>query len=123
MPSISNTEALLILEEGDNSPLPLTSASLQLPSYRLRFFRPAETDLVLYYGNNNLEVPRYDLDLLSYDLLEATAEEIEFGPQDTSVPTQPAGNSTPAFVFWCVLGVAVLILVALIARLVKKAAG
>ena len=38
--TMPETDLLLIVEEGDNAPLPITAARLLLPSYRLRFFHP-----------------------------------------------------------------------------------
>ena len=46
---------------------------LLLPSYRLRFYRPARSSLVLVYGRSDLLAPRYDLALVSRDLLNAEA--------------------------------------------------
>jgi hypothetical protein len=118
--SMQTTEALLVVEEGDNSPLPLESASILLPSYRLRFFRPAGASLVLYYGDSNLEAPRYDLALLAPHLVGEATEEITFGPENVSVLGKAAKYVTQTIIFWVILGLAVVVLLALIARLVRK---
>ena len=47
-------ELLVIVEEGDNSPLPLVSARLLLPAYRLRLFRERGALLRLAYGRDDL---------------------------------------------------------------------
>jgi hypothetical protein len=120
--SMPTTEALLEVEEGDNSPLPLESASLLLPSYRLRFFRTAGASLVLYYGDSNLGAPRYDLALLTPHLIGEAAEEITFGPENGAVPGQAAQYAVQTIIFWIILGLAVVVLLALIARLVRTSA-
>ena len=56
-----NKELLVILEEGDNSPLPIGGARLLLPAYRLRLYRDRGASLRLAYGRSDLSTPRYDL--------------------------------------------------------------
>lgn len=115
-------EAVLMVEEGDNSPLQMASASLLLPSYRLRFFRPAGDNLLLYYGDSRLEAPRYDLALLAPHLIGEAAEEISLSPEDIQASGQAGKYPTQTIVFWVVLGLAVVVLLALIVRLVGKSA-
>ncbi len=117
LPSLKTTEAVLMVEEGDNSPLPITSARLLLPDYRLRFFY--ESDLKLYYGQMDLDAPRYDLAILAPRLMGAAAEETRLGPEIEVTPVRVRSLS-PAF-FWGILVCAVLVLLILIARLIKKA--
>jgi hypothetical protein len=52
-------ELLLVVDEGDNTPLPVTAARL-LPAHRLRFFRERNAPLRFVYGNVNMTPPRYD---------------------------------------------------------------
>jgi hypothetical protein len=119
IPSLKTTEAMLVVEEGDNSPLPVTSAKLLLPAHRLRFFRSKEADLKLYYGRNDMGAPRYDLAILAPRLIGAAAEEVKLGPEVELVPgrTQPLSLRF----FWGILIAAVLILLILISRLAGKA--
>lgn len=119
IPSLKTTEALVIVEEGDNSPLPITSVKLLLPAHRLRFFRGSESELKLYYGRNNLEAPRYDLAMLAPRLVGAAAGEIRLGPEVEVAPIKAQPISLK--LFWGILIAAVLVLLVLIARLVKKA--
>jgi hypothetical protein len=120
VPRLDTSELLVIVEEGDNNPLPITSCKLLLPSYRMRFFRTEnETDLNLYYGRNDLATPRYDLAILAPRLTGAAADEISMGSESASaVPEQGSASLT---VFWGILVAAVLALLVLITRLVKKA--
>jgi hypothetical protein len=119
IPTILATEAIMIVEEGDNTPLPITSAQLLLPSHRLRFFSGGSAQLKLHYGHNNLDAPRYDLAMLSPYLVGAAAEEVQLGPEVevATATTHPISQ----MLFWGILVGAVLVLLALISRLVKKA--
>jgi hypothetical protein len=116
VPALHRGELRLVVDEGDNAPLPLRDASLSLPTYRLRFYYAGHTPLTLLYGQPALGAPRYDLALLAPRLSGAAAQEAELGPElDGSHVT----GITPTIVFWCALGVAVLALVVLIARLLR----
>ena len=57
-------DLLLIVEEGDNQPLPISGTRLLLPGWQLRFFRPAGP-LRLLYGRTDLSEPRYDVAMLT----------------------------------------------------------
>src|SRR5260370_38763233 len=65
LPTVETRQLLVIVEEGDNSPLPIATVRLLLPSYRLRFFRESGASLRLAYGRVDLTPPRYDLALLA----------------------------------------------------------
>lgn len=116
LPALRVTELSLVIDEGDNAPLPLRDASLLLPAYRLRFFRDGRTPLTLLYGRSDISAPRYDLALLAPRLLGAPAQEVAASAErETSNVT----GVTPTIVFWCALALAVLALVVLIARLLR----
>lgn len=104
----------LTIDEGDNAPLPLTGASLRLPAWRVRFYRPEARPMRLLYGNRDVDTPKYDLALVRADVMQQPAVEISMGPE-------PPRNETAAIVsprvFWGFLIAAVVVLVALIARL------
>lgn len=119
LPSARSAELYVVVDEGDNAALAIDEPTLLLPSYRLRFFRDGRTQLSLLYGRPDLAAPRYDLTLLAPRLLGAPAEEISPGPEqgEASVAT-----GTPIVVFWGVLGVAVVALLLLIARLLRPRA-
>jgi hypothetical protein len=121
LPRLGATAATLIIDEGDNSPLPLARPKLLLPTYRLRFFRPTEQDLALLYGDPELQPPRYDLALLVPHLVGASAHEVTADAE--SKPTQTAVTARDNIdrrAFWGALVVAVVVLVALIARLIAR---
>jgi hypothetical protein len=114
------TDVLVSIEEGDNSPLPLDSARVLLPAYRLRLFREGDAALRLAYGRDDLSPPEYDLALLAPQLLGAAATEVVPGAEQSPGPASPAVLVSPRL-FWGVLVVAVLVLLMLVARLVRKA--
>jgi hypothetical protein len=115
-------ELLLAVDEGDNAPLPITSARLLLPSYRLRFYHPGAGALRLAYGRDDLRPPQYDLALLAQQVMGAPAREVVPGAAaaESSSPSGERSFISPV-TFWILLGSAVLVLVGLIARLVKQA--
>jgi hypothetical protein len=118
---------VLQIEEGDNQPLPVERATMLLPNYAVRFLRDDSSPLRLAYGRSDLSAPQYDLQLLAPRMLGQPATEVraesERGPDGKpvaeAVPSPPLVS--PA-VFWAVLGVAVVVLLGVVARLVRKQA-
>ncbi|HET8773452.1 MAG TPA: DUF3999 family protein [Thermoanaerobaculia bacterium] len=104
----------VVIDEGDNAPLPITSAQLLLPSRALRFYHSG-APLYLLYGNRRAGAPRYDIALLAPRLFGEPARELtlsatidERGDEDTS------GRKW----FWIAIVVAAVVLVAMLVRLV-----
>ena len=114
----SASELWLSIDEGDNSVLPITAVRLLLPSYRLRFYRPAQSSLMLVYGRSDLLAPRYDLALVPQDLLNAEATEVTPLAERQTHPV--ARSFVSPLQFWIFLSIAVAILLALIVRLTKR---
>jgi hypothetical protein len=108
----------LIVSEGDNVPLPITGVELQLPMYRVRFHRPAQTALSMLYGRPGLAAPEYDLALLRREVLGSAATEITAGAERQQAPG-PGRTVLPPTAFWMILVGAVVALVWLIAMLVR----
>jgi hypothetical protein len=108
----------LVVEEGDNAPLPLGPPHLLLPANRLRFFYPAGDPLKLLYGQPGLPAPRYDLALLAPRLLGESAREIALGPTLREGP-QPDTAATGRKIFWGSLVGAVLVLLLILGRLLR----
>jgi hypothetical protein len=119
--SMAATDLLVVLDEGDNRALPLGPAQLLLPSYRLRFYRAGDAPLRLAYGRDDLSPPRYDLALLAPQVLGVAATEISAGTA-TASPTATTVPLVSPLVFWSVLGVAVVVLIGFVVRLLGKAA-
>src|SRR4029453_6302520 len=82
LPDSALTEDLyLLIDEGDNQPLPIDKVTLLVPQYAVRLFRRDNQPLRLLYGRDDLDSPRYDLQLLSGQVLGRTAEDVSAGPE------------------------------------------
>ena len=114
LPAVRGDRLLVALDDGDNAQLPLASAKLLLPAWRLRFFHPGP-ELRLLHGADGLASPRYDLALLAPRLRAAPAHEVALGAAPPPPPRRPSARTA----FWIVLGGAVVGLLALVARLVR----
>ena len=119
LPPLRIADLSLVIDEGDNAPLPIREPTLLLPAYRLRFFRDGHTPLTLLYGRSDLGAPRYDLALVAPRLLGAPAQDVLPGAEQGS---SNVTGVTPLVVFWGALALAVLVLVVLIARLLRPSA-
>ena len=108
----------VVVNDGDNQKLPLTGAALSLPTYRLRFYRQPGVQLTLLYGGD-LGAPNYDLARLADRLVHMPAQEVVASRE---APPAPPRTDSAKTLFWTVLGVAVLTLLAIIARLVRGGA-
>ncbi len=122
LPSSPAARFDLLVEEGDNSPLPLDPPYLLLPAYRLRFFYPANGGpLTLLYGQPGLAPPRYDLSLLAPRLLGEAAHEIALHPEPRRGP-EPDATVMERKIFWGALMGAVLVLLLVLGRLLRGGA-
>jgi hypothetical protein len=111
----------LLLDEGDNAPLPLGRMRLEIPTWRLRFFHPGGGDVRLLYGRKGLRAPRYDLTLIASQLDPARAREARLG-REPSLGTGGGlgeGARVPRGVFWASLAAAVIVLLLILARLLQ----
>jgi hypothetical protein len=118
LPMHDSTELLIVVDEGDNRPLEISRAQLLLPMWRLRFFAPGG-GLSLLYGQPELHSPRYDLALLAPQVMGAQAREVQVVPEDTHTTATPETIVSPK-AFWAGLAVAVVVLLAVIAKLVAN---
>jgi hypothetical protein len=118
-PGLAGTQLRLVIDEGDNQPLPIAALRLLLPSYRLRFYPPAGSALRLVYGRDDLLSPQYDLALLAPRVMGAAATETS-----AASASSPLTDAEQSFVaprtFWLILGAAVLVLLGLIVKLVRR---
>lgn len=121
LPPRAGRRLTLVIDDGDNAPLPLVSARLLLPAYRLRYFPPAAgASLRLLYGDPGLGPPRYDLSLVAGRLLGDRAQEVSLGPEPPQDEADPVEARSRA-VFWAVLAAAVAALLILLGRLLRAA--
>ena len=121
LPALHATDVLIVVDEGDNSPLPLGPAHILLPSSRIRLFREKTTAIRLAYGRTDLDRPQYDLALLRPQVLGTAAEEVTAGPErQNTVEATTAAFVSPRL-FWAALAVSVVVLLFLIVRLLRSA--
>jgi hypothetical protein len=114
LPGTAGREVSVEVEEGDNQPLAIQSARLLLPSWRLRFFRPAEPFLLCY--GRDLPAPDYDLAMLAGRLRDAPAAEVAL-PAEAAQAAPGLGTNK---VFWAALVLAVAGLLYLLTRVLDK---
>ena len=120
---VDATDFLLVVSEGDNSRLPITTARLLLPSYRIRLFRDDRALLRMAYGRSDLEMPSYDLAILAAQVLGVSAREVKPAAEEAGPAAHTdliASALISPRVFWSVLVVAVIALVVLLMRLLKQ---
>ena len=117
IPLEGTSKVIVSVDEGDNTPLPILSATLLIDSTRLRFFHPAGDSLRLLYGNPKLNPPRYDLALIAPSLLSDPARELALEPEGMAGTAPPEGKKT---FFWIALIAVVVILVGLLVQLLRK---
>jgi hypothetical protein len=106
----------LLLDEGDNAPLPLGRIRLEVPTWRLRFFHPGGGEVRLLYGRKGLRAPRYDLSLIASQLDPAHAREARLGREPSPGVVADMAR-VPRGVFWGSLAAAVVVLLLVLARL------
>ena len=76
LPAIRSTTARLVVDEGDNRPLPIGTPAIQLRTYRLLFSRERADELWLVYGKAGLTAPRYDMALLDAQIRSSAARDV-----------------------------------------------
>ena len=79
-----------------------------------------DSALRLVYGRADLSAPQYDLALLAPQVLGASAADLAAGPEQGARRTteEPPCSSGPA-VFWAAMGLATVVLLGIIVRLVR----
>lgn len=105
----------VVIDEGDNAPLPLASAKILMPLRALRFEHPG-TPLFLLYGNRKATAPRYDLTLLEPHLSRAPARELTLPPLRAASDADDDGEGKR--LFWIGIVIAGVVLIAMLLRLV-----
>jgi hypothetical protein len=75
------------------------------------------------YGRDDLSAPRYDLSLLAPRVMGSRAEEIYAAPEEAARASGAAPAIVPPRAFWASLGLAVVVLLGLIVRLVRREEG
>lgn len=118
LPAHAGETVYLVVDEGDNPPLPLARPRLHLDTWTLRFFHPGGK-LRLLYGSKGLEEPRYDLSLIAAQLDPAQALPVTLAPEPPAQRTNDPSR-VPRGLFWGALVAAVAVLLLVLARLVRE---
>jgi hypothetical protein len=111
-------------DNGDNPPIALGTAQAVYPVARL-VFKVAQTDgFTLAYGNPSASAPRYDLSLVAERLLTSSrnAAHLDAGGEGAAARNPFAGLSG-GYLFWGALGLVVVALLLVVAKLLPKPKG
>jgi hypothetical protein len=114
----------LILEahNGDNPPIQLNHFQIVYTATRIFFDARAGEELFLFYGNDSVSAPHYDLNLVSTQLRSVDKSTAALGPEEILKKSWPLKGATGkgGAVFWGVLALVVVALLVVIARLLPK---
>ena len=111
-------------DNGDNPAIALGTVQAVYPVVRL-VFKTAETDgFALAYGNKQANAPRYDLSLVAVKLLTASRQVAQL-PADNLVATSTDSNDffpgiNNTYILWAALGLVVVVLLVVVAKLLPK---
>ena len=121
--AVGHKSIKIIIYNGDDPPLKLTSARLQQLERRLYFDAPASGQITLYYGDDKLEPPVYDyakLFLLARDAGPAQLGAEQANSAYTGRPDERPWTERHPAVLWIAIVAAVLVLGAIAVRSMKS---
>lgn len=127
-PSVRVSELALVIEDGDDAPLPLTRARAAFTVPDVLLVAPSG-EYALLVGDPNATAPRYDLARAREAILGATAGVIETGPLGPSpsyrvaVPEGNEGGGAEQIALWGSLGLAVVVLAGLALKMARQEKG
>ncbi len=122
MPDRLRTDTILIeTDNGDNPAIALGAVQVVYPVVRL-VFKVAETDgFALAWGNKSANAPRYDLNLVAVKLLTSSRSVAQLAPgEQVAAPGNLFAGLNPGYIFWAALGLVVVVLLVVVARLLPK---
>ena len=114
---------ILETQNGDNLPIALEKFQLFYPATRILFKAKADDALFLYYGNPEASAPRYDLSLVANELLAADKSVASPGAEQALKKSPWRGKGAAGrggVLFWGILALVVVVLLAVISRLLPK---
>jgi hypothetical protein len=122
--SVAHSDTLILeTENGDNPPVELEKFTAYYPATRVLFKAKAGDTLFLYYGNPLVSAPSYDLSLVAGELLAADKDVVKLAAEEPLKKSSWAETRTPGtggIIFWGILAVVVVGLLAVIGRLLPK---
>jgi hypothetical protein len=126
--SVIAPELVLEIDDGDNAPLTVQSATALVPVPRLTF-KATAGEYRLLFGNDEVEAPSYELDRLRREVLDYSAVPVPAEWLDATAATggprrlgQVLREPPATAVLWAALATAVVVLLVLTRRIVKAEA-
>jgi hypothetical protein len=113
---------LIETDNGDNAPIEINGAKAELDVVALHFKTTDPAPVHLYYGNTRALTPRYDVRLVEAALTQANSITGQLGAEEALSPTtetEPTTSGSPWL--WIALGIVVIGLIAVMARMLPKA--
>ena len=123
IPQRTRTDTLWIeTDNGDNPPLTLAPVQVVYPVVRLIFKTESTNGFALAYGNPAANAPRYDLSLVAAKLLTSprNVASADASEAESTGATRPFAGLNGGYVFWIALGLVVVVLLAVVAKLLPK---
>ncbi|HNC24555.1 MAG TPA: DUF3999 family protein [Opitutaceae bacterium] len=116
-----SSQLWITTDNGDNPAIELGSVQLTYPVVRLVFQAAASDGYVLAVHNPDAVAPRYDLSLVATRLLAATRQPAQLTSTDIPAPaTERLTAMHQRYLFWGVLALVVIALLAIVAKLLPK---
>ncbi len=122
---VPQTDTLFLeTDNGDNPPLVLAATvQVRVPVARL-LFKTDAGPLTLYYGNRHASAPRYDLALVAKQIFAADKNIATLAAEERARPDRWGAGTVAGLrggvLFWGVLGLVVVVLLAVVAHLLPK---
>lgn len=114
----------LEVENGDNPPLDLAAFAFVHPATRVLFKADAGPATFLYYGNDDASAARYDLSLIARQILRSEKSKAALGGEEVLKKAKWSESAEAAtatgWAFWGVLGLVVIALLVVLAKLLPK---
>jgi hypothetical protein len=118
------TDTLILeMDNEDNPAIELADFEFAWPATRLLFKTAVTENVFLFYGNNAVGSPQYDLTLVANQLLRAEKQTASLGMEEEMRKAPWSERQKPGqggIILWGVLALVVLSLLALIARMIPK---
>ncbi|HEY3854589.1 MAG TPA: DUF3999 family protein [Verrucomicrobiae bacterium] len=121
--ALKGNQIFLETRNDDNPPIKLEKFAGYYLVTRILFKTASDEGLSLYYGNQNVSQPRYDLSLVAGQLLSADRKVASTLDEERLKTTSWRDTQTPGtggVLFWGILAVVVVVLLIVIARLLPK---
>lgn len=123
IPQRTHTDTLWIeTDNGDNPPITLGPVQVIYPVVRLIFKTESTDGFALAYGNPAANAPRYDLSLVAAKLLTSprAVANVDDAEAESSGARKPFAGLNGGYVFWMALGLVVIVLLVVVAKLLPK---